>query len=137
MRDLLKQMTKAHNDLKEEDQSIFCPFHPDAEGGHPSAKYYHEDNSIYCWSCGKAYRPYDALKQMGYSDGDIANSVKGAVDTLYDLDAAVSSLKKRKKAKSLFDPDKKDQVADMKRYFVSGQVPVSEYVHGLMECFHE
>ncbi len=131
MKDLLNQLTK--QTLNDEDQSIWCPFHKDAVGGHQSAKYYHGDNSIYCWSCGRTYRPFDALKFMGYSDEDIKKCVKGAVDTTYDLEVAVKSVKDRKKQKTLFSKDQKESVDQMKRQFVAGNVPLTEYVHGLME----
>lgn len=42
-----------------QDLSIFCPFHYDQN--HRSARFYSQDNSIYCWSCGKSFYPWDFL----------------------------------------------------------------------------
>lgn len=45
--------------------SVYCPFHMDRVGGHKSAMIRDEDNTLYCFSERKVYRPYDFCKLSG------------------------------------------------------------------------
>ena len=51
-------------DIGEHDKSVYCPFHDDKRGGHMSARYYHETDSIFCWSCARPYRSMDVLTAL-------------------------------------------------------------------------
>lgn len=42
-------------------RSMYCPFHEDVEGGHRSAKFFEDTDSMYCFSERKSYRAYDAM----------------------------------------------------------------------------
>ncbi len=42
--------------------SIYCPFHEDKLTGKPSAKYFPDSDSLYCFSEGKSFTAYHALK---------------------------------------------------------------------------
>ena len=44
--------------------NMFCPFHPDSLTGKPSAKYFENDDSLYCFSENKMYSAYHALKDL-------------------------------------------------------------------------
>lgn len=44
--------------------NMYCPFHPDSLTGKPSAKYFDNDDSLYCFSENKMYSAYHALKLL-------------------------------------------------------------------------
>lgn len=45
--------------------NMFCPFHDDESSGKPSAKYYEQSDTLYCYSEGKSYTAYHAMKLIG------------------------------------------------------------------------
>ncbi len=47
--------------------TLLCPFHPDTK---KSAKLF-RDGGLFCWTCHKTYRSYDALQLLGYDDDQI------------------------------------------------------------------
>lgn len=44
--------------------NMFCPFHDDIIGGHKSAKYHADTDSIFCFSCHRSFYTYDVLVDL-------------------------------------------------------------------------
>ena len=58
--------------------NMFCPFHPDALTGKPSAKYHEDSDLLYCFSENKIYSAYHAIKLLYNSDVDkVFNNIWG------------------------------------------------------------
>lgn len=98
--------------------SVYCPFHDDFKGGHKSAKFFKEDNSIYCWSCCRSYKPYDALSKLGVSDEEILVQLKAKG---VNFDIQFPSIQENR---SIF---KNQDLEQLKRRFVSGGVNIDDY----------
>jgi hypothetical protein len=82
-------------------QQLYCPFHPDEEGGKVSAKLYDETNSIYCFGrCRKPYRAYDLLRLGGATDSDIFKVMRARGVTGTEIEPP------KRKSKQLMTMDK-------------------------------
>lgn len=46
------------------ENSCFCPFHPDDQGGHKSAAIRDEYNFLICYSENKRFEPYDVITKL-------------------------------------------------------------------------
>jgi len=102
--------------------NVYCPFHDDSHTGHKSAKFYPNDNSLYCWSCSDTYRPYEALKTLGHSDQDMLAHLRAMG---VDVDAFTFEVKPDF---SLFP--NKDAVEFLRKQFIMG-LPVDQYTEAI------
>lgn len=104
----------------EEDVSIFCPFHDDERGGHRSAKFYSDTRTVYCWSCGQVYYPYDALIILGVSHEEIIRKMieKGVTDQV--------NFSKKRKGRNIFGKSCKS-LGMLKKKFLKKSIDIFEY----------
>lgn len=53
------------------EQQFSCDLHGDGNDSKPSSRYYPENNSIYCWACGKVRDPIELVREkegLGFKD---------------------------------------------------------------------
>ena len=89
---------------------MYCPFHPDALTGKPSAKYHKDSDLLYCFSESKMYSAYHALKILYGRDvnkifDDIWSemSKEDKEDILSKYDDGTGELVNKEEEKSLWD----------------------------------
>jgi len=120
MKELLAQMgVEVHRSM-----SIFCPFHPNTET--KSAKYFEEDNSVYCWGEGRSYRPLDVLRILGIPDEKIIMGLSAAGK----LTAENLAAKKEKKDQPVFKNEARAQA--LKKEYIKGRIDPIEYTKELL-----
>lgn len=87
----------------------YCPFHMDS---HPSAAFYHDSLTLYCFTCMRSFPLRDVVSQVG-----------GGEWTQEELDDFVGSVETRVEMKSFFDDD--DISHDMRGFKIFSDDPAA------------
>jgi hypothetical protein len=110
-------------------QSVRCPFHEDSRS---SAKYYKEDNSLFCFAESKTYRPYDMLQMMGVTEQEMVSFiVQAGVEPPSNLQIG------DRRHLSIFKEDSQHKAMELKNLYITGRISAKDLSQGLEEIFVE